>query len=211
MINYVDTQKRERKMNSIYVGYDSANYYALQIEKDYLLIDIGFPGTYRKFLAVLKKASVAVERIRFLFVTHFHPDHAGIAQDLKNASVTFLLADAQVPFLDSANRSLAKYQGFQSITSEGNAIVPVDDPAAFKKITGIGGVVLATPGHSDDSISIVIDGVGAFVGDLHTPELTSEPNRGLAAASWEKIRRTGAKIAYPGHGVPFHLPVPRKG
>jgi glyoxylase-like metal-dependent hydrolase (beta-lactamase superfamily II) len=138
-------------------------------------------------------------------VTHFHPDHCGIAQELKNAGVTLLLGDIQERRLAEANRALAKFAGYLQITGDGNMVVATDSRAAWKATTGLDGVLLHTPGHSDDSVSVVIDGVGAFVGDLRLPETYTGSPAALAEESWQKIRAEGIRKAFPAHGHAFHL------
>jgi glyoxylase-like metal-dependent hydrolase (beta-lactamase superfamily II) len=71
--------------------------------------------------------------------------------------------------------------------------------------TGIDGVLLHTPGHSDDSVSVVIDELGAFVGDLRPPEAYTGTSTALAEKSWQKIRAAGARKAFPAHGPGFDL------
>ena len=192
-------------MNLVNVGYKSVNCYALEISKGYLLIDVGMPGTFGELVSVLKRKSVPLEKIRFLVVTHFHPDHCGIAQELKNAGVALLLGDIQERRLAEANRTLAEFAGYLQITDVGNTVVATDDRAAWKMATGIDGVLLHTPGHSDDSVSVVIDGVGAFVGDLRPPEAYTGSAAALAERSWQKIRGAGARKAFPAHGSAFDL------
>jgi hypothetical protein len=51
----------------------------------------------------------------------------------------------------------------------------------------------------------VIDGVGAFVGDLRPPEAYIGLAAALAEESWQKIRADGARKAFPAHGAPFAL------
>jgi glyoxylase-like metal-dependent hydrolase (beta-lactamase superfamily II) len=181
------------------------NCYALEVGAGYLLIDVGMPGTFGELISVLKRKSVPLEKIRFLVVTHFHPDHCGIAQELKNAGMTLLLGDVQERHLDEANRALAKFPGYLPISDIGNAVVATDHRAAWKATTGIDGVLLHTPGHSDDSVSVVIDGVGAFVGDLRPPEAYTGTSAALAEKSWAKIRAASARPVFPGHGPAFSL------
>jgi hypothetical protein len=119
-------------MNLINVGYKSVNCYALESGEEYLLIDVGMPATFGELVSVLKRKSVPLEKIRFLVVTHFHPDHCGIAQELKNAGVTLLLGDVQERLLAEANRALAKFPGYLPISDIGNAVVATDHRAARK-------------------------------------------------------------------------------
>jgi glyoxylase-like metal-dependent hydrolase (beta-lactamase superfamily II) len=192
-------------MNLVNVGYKSVNCYALEVGAGYLLIDVGMPGTFGELVAVLKRKSVPLEKIRFLVVTHFHPDHCGIAQELKNADVTLLVGDVQERHLAEANRALAKFPAYLPISDVGNAIVAADNRAAWKAATGINGVLLHTPGHSGDSVSVVIDGVGAFVGDLRPSEAYAGQAAALAAERWQTIRAAGARRAFPAHGPAFDL------
>ena len=70
-------------MNIVNVGYQSTNYYAMQIKDGKLLVDCGWPGTLPQFTAQLKRKDIAPGEIKYLLVTHFHPDHAGLTQELK--------------------------------------------------------------------------------------------------------------------------------
>ncbi|MGL5172458.1 MAG: MBL fold metallo-hydrolase, partial [Olsenella sp.] len=47
-----------------------------------LLVDTGWAGTLRELFASLKREDVPLADVRYLIVTHYHPDHMGIAQDL---------------------------------------------------------------------------------------------------------------------------------
>ena len=192
-------------MNLVDVGYKSVNCYALEVGRGYLLIDVGMPATFGELVSVLKRKSVPLEKIRFLVVTHFHPDHCGIAQELKNAGVALLLGDVQEHHLAEANRALAKFPGYLPISDIGNAVVATDSRQAWKAATGMDGVLLHTPGHSDDSVSVVIDGVGAFVGDLRPPGAYTGQAAALAEKSWQKIRAAGARKAFPAHGHAVYL------
>jgi glyoxylase-like metal-dependent hydrolase (beta-lactamase superfamily II) len=191
-------------MNLVNVGYKSVNCYALDIGGGDLLIDVGMPATFGELVSVLRRKSVPLEKIRFLVVTHFHPDHCGVAQELKNAGVTLLLGDIQERHLAAANRALAKFPGYLPISNIGNAVVATDSRVAWKAATGMDGVLLHTPGHSDDSVTVVIDGVGAFVGDLRPPEAYTGQAAELAETSWHKIRAAGARRVFPAHGHAFY-------
>ncbi len=78
----------------------------------------------------------------------------------------------------------------------------VESRALLKRL-GIDGEIVATPGHSDDSVSLVLDSGEAFTGDLTHPSMADE----AATASWAKLRAMGAKAVYPGHG-PAGLALP---
>ena len=77
-------------MNILNVGYDSTNYYILADSKPRLLIDIGFPGTLPKLQNQLKRVDIKLTDIKHLLATHYHPDHAGLAQELKNLGLKLI-------------------------------------------------------------------------------------------------------------------------
>ena len=116
-----------------------------------------------------------------------------------------LLGDVQERHLAEANRALATFAGYLPISEIGNAVVATDSRAAWKAATGMDGVLLHTPGHSDDSVTVVIDGVGAFVGDLRPPVAYTGQAAASAEKSWQKISAAGARKAFPAHGPAFDL------
>ena len=70
-------------MNIVNVGYGSTNYYVIGDGKNRLLVDVGWPGTMGRLLAMLRRKGIALEEIRYLLATHYHPDHAGLAQEFE--------------------------------------------------------------------------------------------------------------------------------
>ena len=65
---------------------------------------------------------------------------------------------------------------------------------------GIAGEILHTPGHSDDSVSLLLDDGSVFTGDLTPPGLVVESQAALVNASWHLLREHGATRVYPAHG-----------
>src|SRR5262245_57322619 len=86
-------------MNIVNVGYASTNYYAIDIRDGKLLVDCGWPGTFAQFTKVLQRKDIALSEFKYLLVTHFHPDHAGLVQDLKNQGLKFILPECQKDFI----------------------------------------------------------------------------------------------------------------
>src|SRR5215467_7823613 len=77
-------------MNIVNVGYDSTNYYVLADKTPVLLIDTGFPGTLPKLQYQCKRSDVKFADIPYLFCTHYHPDHAGLAGELQKAGIRLI-------------------------------------------------------------------------------------------------------------------------
>jgi len=57
-----------------------------------------------------------------------------------------------------------------------------------------------TPGHSDDSVSLLLDNGFAFTGDLPPPSMVTDDIAAAVARSWKELRSRGATTIYPGHG-----------
>jgi glyoxylase-like metal-dependent hydrolase (beta-lactamase superfamily II) len=68
------------------------------------------------------------------------------------------------------------------------------------------GEIVPTPGHSEDSVTLVLDDGAAFTGDLTAPILTPQDPADLSDQSWQRLRAAGARTSYPGHGPPGPIP-----
>src|SRR5512142_1401311 len=145
-------------MNIVNVGYDSTNYYLLDPKGGKLLIDCGWPGTLPKLVAQLRRKGISISEIKYLLVTHFHPDHAGIAQELKNLGIRLVLLESQIdftaPFADSFKRKDLPYI---EINQDDNFLLKFADSRKFLASLGIEGEIIPTPGHSDDSVTLILD------------------------------------------------------
>ena len=187
-------------MNIVNVGYDSTNYYLLEIKGGKLLIDCGWPGTLPKLLAELKRKRIPVSEIRYLLVTHFHPDHAGIAQDLKKLGIKLVLLESQVDFvLPFAEFFKGKNFPFLAITQDDNLVLNFADSRRFLASLGINGEILPTPGHSNDSVALILDEGLAFTGDLPPLFMVPEEDH-VTRGSWDKIHQHRINRIYPAHG-----------
>ena len=80
---------------------------------------------------------------------------------------------------------------------------------ALARTGGHRGAVLcvALPGHSDDSVSLLLDDGSAFTGDLTHPAFVGESDAAVVSASWRSLRDRGAVRVYPAHGPvrPMHI------
>lgn len=192
--------KMEGPMNVLNMGYGSTNYYAVEYQEKYLLIDTGLPGTLGKMTSQLRKFGIQLKDIHHLMVTHFHPDHCGIAQEIQSMGVELIIGRTQLDFLESANESMRKFHDFKEIVINPRNIINENDTSAFFEKVGMPGYILHTPGHSDDSISIVIEGAGIFTGDLPFQNQFFIESNEKVDISWSQLRRTNEKRVFPGHG-----------
>jgi glyoxylase-like metal-dependent hydrolase (beta-lactamase superfamily II) len=68
---------------------------------------------------------------------------------------------------------------------------------------GIEGQLVHTPGHSDDSVSLLLDSGEVFTGDLTPPHMIAEESEELVMHSWRTLKEKGAMRVHGGHG-PVH-------
>jgi endoribonuclease LACTB2 len=187
-------------MNIVNVGYDSTNYYLLEPDRIGLLIDVGWPGTLPKLLSVCKRKGISFQKIKYLLVTHYHPDHAGLVQEVKNLGVQLIVIDSQLAFIPALGQFMKPANHYHDISLEGNINLKASESQKFLGSIGVNGEIIETPGHSDDSITLVLDEGTAFTGDLTAPTAVTDESRSQVELSWAKIRSFKVKTIYPGHG-----------
>jgi glyoxylase-like metal-dependent hydrolase (beta-lactamase superfamily II) len=137
--------------------------------------------------------------------THYHPDHAGLAQELKNLGLKLIVVALQVPAIPILKTHMKPSYNYFEISLKDNLVITLAESRAFLAKLGIQGEIIATPGHSDDSVTLITDEGAAFTGDLTPPLMAGEDNVQIIQASWDAIRARGAKTGYPGHGPSFKL------
>jgi endoribonuclease LACTB2 len=188
------------------VGYRSTNYWVVSAGTSRLLVDLGFPGTVGLMRANLRRMGVPLTEIRYGLATHYHPDHAGAAQDLKLAGVQLLVMENQVAAIPLMKTWTKPQDHYLDITTQDNRTISFAESRAVLGELDIQGEILPTPGHSDDSVSLLLDDGSVFTGDLTHPALAGEEIAGLVSASWGLLRDHGASRVYPGHGAlrPMH-------
>ena len=186
------------------VGYRSTNYWVVSAGRSRLLVDLGWPGSMGQLRAQLRRMDVPFNEIHYGLATHYHIDHAGLAQELKQAGLSLLVIDIQISSIPLMAQWTKPRDNYTPITSDGNIIVSCDGSRARLAEIGIAGEIVHTPGHSDDSVSLLLDNGSAFIGDLTHPMMIGDDD-GVAAASWCVLQDRGATTIYPGHGPIWQL------
>ena len=194
-------------MNIVNVGYRSTNYYILADTKGgpRLLIDVGWPGTLRTFQHACNLMDINLSAIPYQLITHYHPDHAGIVQELKHLGVHLIVIGTQLAAIPLLRTYVKPEDKYVDIEIAGNTILTLEETRPFLARIGIEGEIISTPGHSDDSITLVLDNGAAFTGDLTPQMLVPNDPCDPAYQSWNAIRSKGATTIYPGHGPPFNI------
>lgn len=180
------------------VGYRSTNYWVVSSGNSRLLVDIGWPGTMATMRSTLNRMGVPLDEIRYTLATHYHMDHAGLAQEFKNAGVALLVLDTQVAAIPLMKSHLKPQDNYLEITLSDNVTISFAESRATLAKLGIAGEIFRTPGHSDDSVSLLLDDGSVFTGDL--PPVALAGDDGTVTASWKLLQERGATRVYPGHG-----------
>jgi glyoxylase-like metal-dependent hydrolase (beta-lactamase superfamily II) len=194
-------------MNIINLSYKSTNCYLIAVDNGWLMVDAGWPDTFSQLLQLLSQNNISVNEINYLIVTHFHPDHAGLTQNLKDLGTNLILHEYQVPYINKLNLMYKKNPkaNFKDIMTSNNIVLTDADNRSFLNSIGIDGELITTPGHSDDSVSLIIDGCCAFIGDLPALSLIDAYDDIVIDDSWDMIQKHHVKTIYPGHGVSYEI------
>ncbi|MCR5687004.1 MAG: MBL fold metallo-hydrolase [Lachnospiraceae bacterium] len=181
--------------------YSNTNTYLIKGDSGMLLFDTGWAGSFPAFCSCMGGLGIPVQDISCILISHYHPDHMGIAQEISDIGPTVAAADVQKEYIHSADAVFAKENNtsFRPIDDEKVIILPTGGSREFLKRLGISGEIIHTPGHSDDSISLCLDSGCMFVGDLN-PLYELELHRNdLIGKSWEKLLVRLPKKVFYGH------------
>ncbi len=187
--------------------YNYTRCYLLPLNQGWLMLDTDMPNALPLLYRALKEANVALSDVRYLLVSHFHPDHGGLAQDLKEHGVQLLLMDFQ---RDTLNDWLTIFKNDKRmrphpINEWDNLMLIEADSRAFLSEIGLQGEILHTPGHSADSATLLLDDGTAFIGDLPLPHLVEGFDNPEMVKSWERIKSRQPKLIYTAHWLPYTL------
>ena len=150
--------------------------------------------------ASLARMDVPLDEIRYGLATHYHIDHAGLAEELKLAGVPLLVLDVQVNSIPLLKNHTKPRDNFVDISMRTNVTISFEESRSLLEGIGIPGEILHTPGHSEDSVSLLLDDGSVFTGDLTHPAFVVEEDQEAVAASWRLLRDRGASRVYPAHG-----------
>ncbi len=200
------TSERSAAVSIVNVGYRSTNFWVVSSGRTRLLIDLGWPGMFAALEAELQRKGVPLAEVKYGVATHYHIDHAGAAQDLKQRGMQLVLTPEQLPFVSGMKRYVKPNERFTDITTHDNKVVALDESRAWLASIGLSGEFVHTPGHSDDSISVLLDGGEVFTGDLTHPAFITEAESAVTLASWRALRDKGATTVYAGHGPVRPMP-----
>lgn len=186
------------------VGNNGINLYLIDSGSHRLLIDSGFPGKLNDLGREMRKTGYKIQDIDYLLVTHFHIDHAGGVQELKDLGVKFILFDLQANHIELMEKMTEKKWPYKRLKKDDNIVLNIDESRSFLHKTDIQGQVIHTPGHSDDSISLLLDTRQTFTGDL-THNFLIMDKTSVEYISWITLKEHKAKFIFPSHGKEYEL------
>jgi ribonuclease/clavin/mitogillin len=188
------------------VGYRSTNFWVVSAGTSRLLVDLGWPGMVGQLLANLERAGIPVAEVRHGLATHYHPDHAGAAEDLKQRGMRLIVMREQLDAIPLMQKWTKPQDRYTPIAPRGNTIITTGESRAFLALLGIAGEIVHTPGHSDDSVTLVLDSGAAFIGDLTWEAFAGEDRMDVVRRSWQTLRERGVTTIYAGHGPVRAMP-----
>ena len=181
--------------------YSNTNTYLIEGVKGSILFDTGWAGTFSMFCAELGRNGKKLSDITYVLISHYHPDHMGIAQEIADHGSKVLAAEVQRDHLHDSDGIFAKEKKlpFTPIRDEQVRWVSEGESRKLLSELGLAGEILHTPGHSDDSISLWLDSGDLFVGDLN-PLYELELHEGTQIGeSWQKLLSLKPKRVFYGH------------
>jgi len=201
-----------------------------------ILIDAGTPNRIHAFQKSFERLSIHPNEIRLILLTHGDHDHVGSAKDLKELTG----AKIAIHHHDKLNFERSLFNFPPGVTSWGHLLhfilypilknvvpsIPAEkadivlDENDYSLIDfGIPGKIVYTPGHTQGSVSVLLETGEAFVGCLAHNNLPFRLRPGLpifaediekVKESWKSIIQQGAKTIYPAHGNPFSVDIIKK-
>jgi len=199
----------------------NANVYLIRNGSSSVLIDTGVEGRHRNILRALEQYELKPQDVSLIVITHSHYDHTGNLKVLKDATGAQVLAHRNE--LDNLRSGFTPFPKgtklFSKIlvylarhlmknTARYEPVEPdivVDDQYDLRP-HGISGYILATPGHTSGSISLILKDHDAFIGDTAFnitglgiyPPFANDQNK--LPETWKKLRDIGCQRFFPGHG-----------
>lgn len=208
------------------------NTWLYPIEGGWVMIDTGYENSYGKVLKRLNRMLIRPEEVRYLFLTHAHDDHAGFLEEwmTKHPQTQVIAHEKAINGLrkgqngfDGGCSTLGAFLFCQLMALLGNgdhryprlseehlaSIITLNEENIPQFESILRGKIIFTPGHTTDSISLLVDG-NLFCGDAAMNGIPSShritiwvEDKAAFEKSWDDMLAYGAKKIYPAHGSSF--------
>lgn len=184
----------------IKLRYGNTNTFYIPGSDGGLLVDTDWAGTLPLFFKAIKTAGIEMKAITTLLVTHYHPDHMGLAGELQRLGVKLLVVDVQRLFVHASDEIFArdKHLSYRAVDESAATVISCAESRDVLKGLGIDGEILHTPSHSEDSVSLALDDESCLVGDLEPlAHLAGYEENPALKSDWEQLmRRRPKRILY---------------
>ncbi len=221
-------------MKMLNAGNRIMNTYVYRAPIGLVMIDTGYTNSLKSVEKKLTSYGISVSDITYVFLTHAHDDHAGFLNELltKYLNVKAIVNPASIPVLKKGQN---RFEGgcssllafwfckamslvgigehrFPSIEEKNlNRLVHITPDNKEKLEDELGGKILFTPGHTNDSISLKV-GKYVFCGDAAMNGFPSinritiwVENTREFQKSWELLIAENVETLLPAHGSPFPI------
>lgn len=214
------------------VGNRIMNTWIYPVEDGWVMIDTGYENSYAFVVKKLRSLLIQPDEIRYIFLTHAHDDHAGFLEEwmTKHPHTQVIAHEKSIEGLRKGqNRfvggcsTLGAFLFCQLMALLGNGehryprlreehlakIITLNEAKLEAIESELNGKILFTPGHTVDSISLLVDG-NLFCGDAAMNGIPSShkitiwvEDKAAFEKSWDVMLASRAKKIYPAHGSPF--------
>lgn len=216
------------------VGNRIVNNWIYSIQDGYVLVDTGYEKGFTKLKKQLAVYNIDLQDIKYIFLTHAHDDHAGFLNEVLayslNTKVVMsykaldTLYKGQNSFIGGCTSRISLFFcNVMKLVGKGEHRFPKLDPCFEDRCILVSddtrrlvekalcGRIIDTPGHTADSISLILNDGSLFCGDAAMNGLPSlnritiwAEDKESFLQSWLTIISIKPKKIYPGHGKPFN-------
>ena len=208
------------------------NTWLYTIADGWVMVDTGYDNSYVSVRKKLQNLQINPEEVHYLFLTHAHDDHAGFLEEwMTEHPRTQVIAHEKA--IDGLRKGQNRFDGgcstmfaflfcqlmallgngdhrYPGLSEEHLAKIITLNEANLEELEKeLSGKILFTPGHTADSISLLVRG-NLFCGDAAMNGIPSShkitiwvEDKTEFEKSWEVMLSSGAKKIYPAHGSAF--------
>lgn len=210
------------------IGNALVRQYILETPLGWIAVDTGYAGGLRRYLRRFSSIAASSE-IKYIFLTHAHDDHTGfLGELLKKTGAQLVCSEKSLPRLASGKNAMPPGTGYTSrkaarfsammkhaavppVVPDESAIVLRSEADQPFLAAGLPLRVLFLPGHTADSIALLLEETGElFCGDAAGNNFLAPARHsvlikdlGEYQRSWDRMLAVNPSRILPTHGKPF--------